>query len=281
MDHRNNFETVTKLTAFKKNAVQLCGKEFINTLTKRNLHFKDNEFWYEVNQKLGIPNDAYEQMLIKQQEEKERIQEEKERIQAEQKAERDRLMENKILISERITKEHWNVKLFETFESTSGKKYYFAEVIKLDETLTTIEILTTDFFDKKQKALNQADYLIDKFEQEQIRLHNAEVLKSIYLMYLYLSGDDVYSDDPEKPDSKETFRGIESWVKSPWKILAKLDEEGLIKQPQRVGNHKKEVTYIAFTKEGMQAAREALQKVNLEGLDILLKDREYHEEYFS
>ncbi len=274
MDHRKNFETFTKLGALKDNAIKLCGEQFINNLIQQKINSKNDKFWYAVNQKLGIPDDAYEQMLIQRQEEEERIKaKEKDRI--------DTLIKNRVLL-EIIDRENWHIKVFETFEIVDRivDKSFFAEAVKLDDPQTTI---ITDFFNKKKRAISEISSLIDNFEREQRKQRNVKIISQIYLMYLYVSGGDKYNelsrDDPKKKD-KETFLGIESWV-ADFDILPEIDKEGLIRQPQRMGKHPKKVTYIEFTRKGMQTAREALQKVDLEGLADFLREREYHEDYFA
>ncbi|MBD2498531.1 hypothetical protein [Nostoc sp. FACHB-280] len=70
---RNNFEAFTNLAALKKNAIQACGQEFIDSLTKKGLYAKDSQFWAEVNKQLNIPDDAYENKQAREKAERERL----------------------------------------------------------------------------------------------------------------------------------------------------------------------------------------------------------------
>ncbi|BAY18334.1 hypothetical protein NIES21_41800 [Anabaenopsis circularis NIES-21] len=58
--HKRNFEASTNLLALKKSAIQVCGQEFIDSLTKKGIYAKDIGFWLEVNKQLNISDDAYE-----------------------------------------------------------------------------------------------------------------------------------------------------------------------------------------------------------------------------
>jgi hypothetical protein len=272
MDNKKNFQAVTNLQPIKKNATQVCGQEFIDTLTARHIYAKDDNFWLEVNRYLNIPNNAYEQMLIAKQEEL-KIHEAK--LEAERYSEIMRLLENKRLLYEK-TRQSWTIKLFESPESKMFGKY-FAEATNLDS-----PPLTTSFCDTVHKAEQNIFSLIDQFdsknEKELLFIKYYQVLKPIYLMFLYLSGWDAHF---EKERCKETFTGVRSWIGLQWNILDRLEKEGLLEQPQRQSPNPKKTTYIELTKNGMKEARENLQNINLEGVDALLSERTYHEEYIK
>ncbi|MFN6528407.1 hypothetical protein [Nostoc sp. ChiSLP03a] len=89
---KNNFEAFTNLPAFKKNAIQVCGQEFIDSLIKKGIYAKTSEFWKEINKKLNIPDDAYESK------------------QAREKAERKQVFLEKKLKSKRKNKDCWQIK---------------------------------------------------------------------------------------------------------------------------------------------------------------------------
>lgn len=89
---KKNFNAFTKLNPLKKNAIQLCGQEFVDSLTANGIYAKDDEFWIEVNRKLNIPDDAYEQSKIREKENKKQALEEE---RAREKAEMERLLSNK------------------------------------------------------------------------------------------------------------------------------------------------------------------------------------------
>ncbi|ELS34637.1 MULTISPECIES: DUF6429 family protein [Pseudanabaena] len=272
MDNRKNFQAVTNLQPLKKNATQVCGQEFIDTLTARHIYAKDDIFWLEVNCYLNIPNNAYEQMLIAKQEE---LKIHEANLATERQSEIVRLLENKRLLYEK-TRQSWTIKLFESPESKMFGKY-FAEATSLDNTP-----LTSSFFDTVHKAEQNIFSLIDQFdnknEKEVLFTKYYRVLKPIYLMFLYLSGSDEYF---EKERCKETFTGVRSWISLQWDILDRLEKEGLLEQPQRKSPNPKKVTYVELTKNGIKEARKNLQNINLDGVDALLLERTYHEEYIK
>ncbi len=70
---KKNFKAFTKLNPLKKNAIQLCGQEFVDSLTANGIYAKDDEFWIEVNRKLNIPDNAYEQKKNREKVEEELI----------------------------------------------------------------------------------------------------------------------------------------------------------------------------------------------------------------
>jgi hypothetical protein len=196
-------------------------------------------------------------------------------LEAERQSEIMRLLENKRLLYEK-TRHSWTIKLFESPESKMFGKY-FAEATNLD-----IPPLTTSFFDTVHKAEQNIFSLIDQFdsknEKEVLFAKYYRVLKPIYLMFLYLSGWDEHF---EKERCKETFTGVRSWIGLQWDILDRLEKEGLLEQPQRQSPNPKKVTYIELTKNGIKEARKNLQDINLGGVDALLLERTYHEEYIK
>ncbi|WP_198648353.1 DUF6429 family protein [Cyanothece sp. BG0011] len=280
MDARKNFEAYTSLKPLKKNAVQLCGEEFIKSLINKKIYAKADEFWIEVNKNLSIPDDYYEQKQIQQQKEQDKKQQEEE-------TEKQRLMDQKELVKQdnRI-RDNWIVKVFQLPKSERLKdlsqKYLAEGTLIGDDQL----LLSSHFSSNMYEARNQVINSIDNFERQQRKelsfLKHYKVLKQIYMIFLYLSGWDNYNkflSQSQEKRCKENFTGVESWIGLEFSILDKLEEEGLLEQPQTKGNNYKKRTYVQLTKKGIRMTRELLKNIDLEGVDELLEDREYHEEY--
>jgi len=122
-----------------------------------------------------------------------------------------------------------------------------------------------------------------------------ELLKSLYLMLLYISGIDDHNrglaeHNPKIPNnrkrpntkswhSKENFVSLECWIGLDFHILDRLEEAGFLEQPQK--GSRKQRTYIQLNKKGMKRAREILSEINLNGVHEALTTRSYHEEYIN
>jgi Domain of unknown function (DUF6429) len=116
-----------------------------------------------------------------------------------------------------------------------------------------------------------------------------ELLKSLYLMLLYVSGGDEHNPFlanpyPERPNSrvwhsKETFVNLHCWIGLDFGILNSLEEAGFLEQPQK--GRRKQRTYVQLNKKGMKHAREILEKINLSGAKEALMARSHHEEYIN
>ena len=75
MSKKYDFREFTKLPATKANAIELCGKDFIDKLTVQKIFAKDELFWEEICKLLNIPD------IKKQEEERlENLVKEKERL---------------------------------------------------------------------------------------------------------------------------------------------------------------------------------------------------------
>ncbi|MBD2498532.1 hypothetical protein [Nostoc sp. FACHB-280] len=102
------------------------------------------------------------------------------------------------------------------------------------------------------------------------------VMKPLYLMFIYLSSGDQHNRyiNNSRDKSKENFTGISGWNGFDFEIINELVEEGLLE----LSDSKKTLT---MNKRAMEIAREILKKVNIQGVDRLLEQREYHEEYIN
>lgn len=269
---KKNFEAFTNLPALKKNAIQLCGQEFINELTVKGIYAKHDEFWRIVNNKLNIPDDAYEIKQARDQEQKERkLVEEK----AREQAEIERLFANKKELYSK-NRQGWEITVFELSESDKYGNKFIAQCTKeLDFQLTTY--FTKSPGDSYSTACN----LVDEFERQQEKsrhfMERYQVLKPLYLMIIYLSGGDVYNPDfgnSKKKYCKENFIGINFYNGFDFEIVKRLEAEKLLE----ISTTKKTVT---MTIKGMREARDILLHINIEGVDVLLEQRDYHEEYIN
>lgn len=268
--HKKNFEAHTNLKPLKKNAIQLCGAEFVNSLTAKGIYAKTDEFWREINLNQNIPDNAYSQKKVKEQAEREAILAEE---RAREKAERENLIANK---TEIFTKDRsgWKITVFELPATDKYGNRFVAECTKEPE------LKQTTYFSKTQgDAYSQACNLVDEFEKEQQKiirfLEYYIVLKPLYLMLIYLSGSDQY--DPylgkyKEKRCRENFIGINSWNGFDFEIINYLESEDLL----QLSATRRSLT---ITKKGMKVARDSLKKINIEGLKRLLEEREYHEDY--
>lgn len=273
---KKDFELFTQKQALKKNTVELCGQEFIDQLTSQGIYAKDEQFWVEVNQHLNIPSSEKQQAETL----------------AREKVEQERLLQNKQKLFQRERRE-WMISVYELPPSEIYGKKYMAEARKEHDV-----IITTDcqYWGNKSnhaysiicsildKDINKQKQIKDEAERYQMFLEDYLVLKPLYLMILYLSGWDEYnsclSGDITKDERcKENFTGIQSWIGLQFKILDFLQTEGLLEQPQKGGKNYKKVTYVELTKKGIKLARDVLKQINLDGVESLLSQRDYHEDY--
>ncbi|MEH2172969.1 hypothetical protein [Nostoc sp.] len=268
---KNNFEAFTNLPALKKNAIQLCGQEFIDSLTKKGLYTKDSKFWEEINKKLNIPNDAYEIKQAREQAERQQLLLEKK---AKEQAETQRLLTNKKEIFSKNRKD-WKITVFELPESDIFGRNFLAECTKEPDL-----IKTTWFYNNQEEAYHRACNLADEFEvqQESLRIFQERyaVMKPLYLMIIYLSSGDQHNEylNNSCEKSKENFTGVNCWNGFDFEIINALVAEGLL---EFSSNKNK----LIMRKQAMKAAREVLNKINIDGVNRLLKQREYHEEYIN
>ncbi len=268
--HKENFEAHTNLKPLKKNAVQLCGAEFVNSLTTKGIYAKNDEFWQEINKNQNIPDNAYYQKKVREQAKREAILAEEK---AREKAETENLLANK---TEIFTKDRngWKITVFELPATDKYGNKFVAECTKEPDLKET-----TCFSKSKGDAYSQACNIVDKFEKEQQELirfsEHYIVLKPLYLMLIYLSGSDRYDPYLEKYKGKrcrENFIGINSWNGFDFEIINYLESEGLL----QLSATRRSLT---MTKKGMKVAIDSLKNINLEGLKTLLEEREYHEDY--
>ncbi|MEH2124207.1 DUF6429 family protein [Nostoc sp.] len=268
---KNNFEAFTNLPALKKNAIQVCGQEFIDSLTKKGIYAKDSDFWEKVNNKLNIPDDAYESKQAREQAEKEQLLLEKK---VKEQSEKQRLLANKKEIRSKNRKD-WKITVFELPESETFGKNFIAECTKEPDL-----IKTTWFCKNQEEAYSRACNLADEFEvqQESLRIfmEHYAVMKDLYLMIIYLSSGDQHNSylNNNRENYKENFTGVSCWNGFDFAIINALVAEGLLE----LSTTKKS---MVMNKKGMKAAREVLQKINIDGVDRLLEQREYHEEYIN
>jgi hypothetical protein len=269
---KKNFEAFTNLKANKKNAVECCGQEFIDGLVKKGIYTKDDEFWRRVNQYLKVPDDAYNTKKAMEKAEQERqIAESK----AREIAEKERLFANKKQLYSKDRK-GWEIAIFELPETDQYGNKFVAECTKEPE-LKKI----TPCSKSTQEAYSYACYLLDCFEKEEEKLtkffKKYKVLKNLYLMIIYLSGWDEhnpYIGNNKNSKCKENFTGIGFWKGFDFEVLEHLNSEKLLE----VSASRKTLT---ITKQGIKQARDILKTINLEGVDFLLEQRKYHEEYIN
>ena len=269
--NKNNFEAFTNLPALKKNAIQACGQEFIDSLTKKSIHAKDSEFWEEVNNKLNIPDDAYESKQAREQAEKEQLLLEKK---VKEQSEKQRLLANRKEIRTKNRKD-WKITVFELPESEIFGKNFLAECTKEPNL-----IKTTWFCNNQEEVYSRACNLADEFEvqQESLRIfmEHYAVMKDLYLMIMYLSSGDQhnYYLNNNRENSKENFTGVSCWNGFDFDIINALLTEGLVELSSTKNK-------LIMNKQGMKTAREVLNKINIDGVGRLLEQREYYEEYIN
>ncbi|NJK58238.1 MAG: hypothetical protein HC939_20800 [Pleurocapsa sp. SU_5_0] len=116
------------------------------------------------------------------------------------------------------------------------------------------------------------------------------LVEAIYLLFLYLHGSENHYESWAEPfpprgsrsswQNKNTFVDMESWINLQYDILDDLENKGLIRQPQK-GSSRKGRTYALLNKKGMSAARNILEKLDINGAEEALKSRQHHEEYIK
>ncbi|ACC84590.1 hypothetical protein [Nostoc punctiforme] len=268
---KNNFEAFTNFPALKKNALKVCGQEFIDSLTKKGIYAKDSQFWDEVNKKLNIPDDAYESKQTREQTEREQVLLENK---AKKQAKNEKLLANKTEVLSENRKD-WKITVFELTESDIFGKSFIAECTKEPDLQEK-----TSFCNTKGDAYSQACNLVDQFEikQESLRIFREHyaVIKPLYLMIIYLSSVDQHNEylNNNREKSKENFTGVNCWNGFDFDIINALVAEGLL---EFSSNKNK----LIMKKQAMNVAREVLKKINIDGVDKLLEQREYHEEYIN
>ncbi|MBH8563122.1 hypothetical protein I8748_13170 [Nostoc sp. CENA67] len=193
---------------------------------------------------------------------------------AKEQAEEQRLLASKKEIFSKNRK-GWKITVFQLPESnTTFSKKFLAECTKDKELLQTVW-----FYNTQGDAYSQACNLADNFEMQQekflIFLEHYTVMKPLYLMIIYLSGGDQHNCYLKThQESKENFTGISFWNGFDFEIINALVAEGLLE----LSNSRKT---LIMNKTGMKLARDLLQKINLDGVDRLLEQRDYHEEYIN
>lgn len=141
--------------------------------------------------------------------------------------------------------------------------------------------ITTWFSKTANDAYSKACNLVDETESYKnqliISMEHYKVLKPLYLMLIYLSGCDIYNPyraSFKNKNCKENFEGLSMWNGFDFDIINSLNQEGLIE----LSTTKKTLN---MTIKGMEQARNILVKINLDGVEILLEQREHHEEYIN
>lgn len=118
------------------------------------------------------------------------------------------------------------------------------------------------------RACSLVDDFISKAETQAACKRRNAVVKPLMLMLLYLTGEDNYYND--------RFLGRESWINYDFGTLDQLENEKLLRQPQK-GTRQR--TYVSLNKEGIRTARQLLQSINLPGVDELLAHLKEHDEF--
>ncbi|MFN6153780.1 MAG: hypothetical protein ACK4YK_04355, partial [Dolichospermum sp.] len=155
---KKNFEAFTNLLPNKKNAVDLCGQEFIDCLVAKGIYAKDDEFWRQVNQHLEVPDHAYNTKKAREKEEKEReIAESK----AREIAENERLFANKKELYSKY-REGWTITVFALPAADKYGNKFVAECSKEPDFKKI-----TSFVKSQNEAYSDACNLVNSFEQEQ------------------------------------------------------------------------------------------------------------------
>ncbi|WP_446371012.1 hypothetical protein [Coleofasciculus sp. G3-WIS-01] len=275
---KKNFKAFTNLNPLKKNAIQLCGQEFVDSLTANGIYAKNDQFWIEVNRKLNIPYDAYDQRKIREKVDREQALAEE---RARKKAEMERLLSHK---EERCSKNimDWTIVVSEMLETDEHGNKFVAECTKssgfklppqLSKTLEEAYGRACNLVHENEKQLQQYRNFIEHYQ----------VLKPLYLMLIYLSGRDEYNpyleNYQEKP-CRENFIGVRFGVifykskRFDYDIIDQLEKEGLL---ERSSTGKS----VILLKKGMQVARDMLKTINMDGVERLLEQRNYHEDYIN
>jgi len=269
---KKNFKAFTNLNPLKKNAIQLCGQEFVDSLTANGIYAKDDKFWIEVNRKSNIPDNAYDQRKIRDKVKREQALAEEI---ARDKAEMERLLSNKKELYSK-NRSDWTIVVFEMLGTDKYGNKFVAECTKSSgDKLTTQSSMTS------QEAYSRACSLVDENEKKSKQVRNFiehyQVLKPLYLMLIYLSGWDEYNPylgSRPKKCGIENFIGVGFYSGFDYNIIYHLEKEGLIE----LSTNRKTLILL---KKGMQVARDMLKKINIDGVERLLEQRNYHEDYIN
>lgn len=269
---KKNFKAFTNLNPLKKNAIQLCGQEFVDSLTANGIYAKDDEFWIEVNRKLNIPENAYDQIKIREKVDREQALAEE---RARENAEMERLLSNKKELYSK-NRSDWTIVVFEMLGTDKYGNKFVAECTKNSGYKLTTQLSMTS-----QEAYSRACSLVDENEKQLQQyksfIEHYQVLKPLYLMLIYLSGRDEYNPylgNSPKKRCIENFIGICFYNGFDYNIIEHLEKEGLIER-STTGK-----SLILF-KKGMQVARDMLKTINIDGVERLLEQRNYHEDYIN
>ncbi|MEQ9622953.1 hypothetical protein [Coleofasciculus chthonoplastes] len=269
---KKNFKAFTKLNPLKKNAIQLCGQEFVDSLTANGIYAKDDEFWIEVNRKLNIPDNAYEQLKIREKVKREQALAEE---RAREKAEMERLLSNKEELYSK-NRSDWTIVVFEMLGTDKYGNKFVAECTKSSGSQLTTQLSITS-----QEAYSRACSLVDENEKQsqQVRsfIEHYQVLKPLYLMLIYLSGKDAYNPylgSRPKKCGIENFIGVGFYSGFDYNIIDHLKKEELL---ERSSTGKS----VILSTKGMQLARDMLKTINMDGVERLLEQRNYHEDYIN
>jgi hypothetical protein len=121
-------------------------------------------------------------------------------------------------------------------------------------------------------------------QQDRSFIEHYQVLKPLYLMLIYLSGGDEHYDylkSRKKKCGRENFSGVRFYVrffkkKNRFgdKIIAHLEKEELLERSSTGDS-------LILSKKGMQVARDMLKTINMDGVERLLEQRNYHEDYIN
>jgi len=170
--------------------------------------------------------------------------------------------------------------IFELPDSNIFDKKYVAIAQKDDIKIENLDILywgktPNDAFGIVCSPIDRLEYRIKKAIELQERYL---VLKSIYLMFLYLSGGDNYATIDKEIGNKEDFLGISSWINLDFDILNKLERDGFVSRKWTSNNA------TTLTKKGILSAINCLKNLDLEEpekslLNLKLQKKSYHEEY--
>jgi len=269
---KKNFKAFTNLNPLKKNAIQLCGQEFVDSLTANGIYAKDDKFWIEVNRKSNIPDNAYDQRKIR---DKVKMEQALAEEIARDKAEMERLLSNKKELYSK-NRSDWTIVVFEMLGTDKYGNKFVTECTKSSGYKLTTQLSMTS-----KEAYSRACSLVDENEKQsqQVRsfIEYYQVLKPLYLMLIYLSGWDEYNPylgSRPKKCGIENFIGVGFYSGFDYNIIDHLEKEGLIE----LSTTRKT---LILSKKGMQVARDVLKTINIDGVERLLEQRNYHEDYIN
>jgi hypothetical protein len=270
---KKNFEAITNLKALKKNAVELCGQDFILGLNRQGFNVNDDRFWLAVNEKLGIAANAYQAKQRQEQEERER--------QEQAKIDRE-IMETRCLLDNKqpvktITRDDWSITTYDLPNSEIFGKKFIAIASKESQQIEK----TTDLCDSLEQAYSEAYSWADNYDRDEQRelefQKYYQVLKPLYLAAIYLSGwDEFVGHDHKSPPSRdaearrqfylEHFYGVSSFRGFDFNILNRLEKEGMLKS-STTGKT------LIINKAAVRQAVEAIQQMNIPGMMEAIKNR--------